>query len=63
MAYLKDITARCQCGARAVVQLVNFQNAPMGRYCKPCGARALRTANANEQAQFARERAAGEPPC
>lgn len=58
MAYLRDITAKCRCGARATVQLFNFQNAPQGRYCKACGARVLREVNQAEQAWFRREREA-----
>lgn len=54
MAYLRDIAVKCaRCLRPATVELLNNRNAVIGRYCKRCGAAALRD-------QQGRERAAGE---
>lgn len=43
MPYLRQIpNHRCPCGKPARVELIEGRNAPMGRYCKGCGARKLR---------------------
>jgi hypothetical protein len=47
---------KCRCGKPARVELYNDRNAPMGTYCKPCGARALR-----EELQKQKRIARGNP--
>jgi hypothetical protein len=42
MAYLRELSPhRCRCGARAVVQVFNALNAPLGEFCRSCGKREL----------------------
>ena len=53
MAYLKDIFKhRCrQCRKLATTELFNRFNGMNGRYCKPCGKRALTRQQAREDAE------------
>lgn len=41
MAHLRDLP-KCSCGKAATVELFSGVNAPMGKYCGPCGRRKLR---------------------
>ena len=53
MAYLRDIATQCSgyqltCRSRAAVVLVDRWNGERGRYCRKCGARALKAMQAAE---------------
>ncbi len=59
-ASLRGIEWKCDgnCGRRALVQLYDTWNGPLGRYCRRCGAAALRAQLAREAEHFRR----GDPP-
>lgn len=44
------------CGKRATVEIMNYQNAVVGRYCGPCSKRRLRELNARAEAAMGEKR-------
>lgn len=50
MAFLHELFAQhCACGAPVKVELINARNSAVGKFCKRCGARALKKALVDEK--------------
>jgi len=54
MAYLKDLTSVCHScfgpsPRKTQVELFNYRNQSLGKFCRPCGAYALKEEYSKEQ--------------
>jgi hypothetical protein len=51
VAYYVELDTECKataCKNRAVMEIFNAYNASMGKFCRPCAKRRLKTLNAQE---------------